>query len=316
MTDWIGLELRHLTALRAVATEGTFKDAAQLLGYTPSAISQQVANLEKIVGARVIERQMGRSAFGLTEEGKALLVHLEAIEARLEAAKADLHAVTSGACRPIRVGAFESVEKRLLPAVMRRFRDEYPQVAIEMRETLLDLDLLTLVERGLLDAAFGVLPLPEGPWDARVVLEDPWVLVVAESRRLEYPRCLTIAEIADLPLVCWISPSAVASAIEPFRAANLNPNIVYRSDYNGVVQELAAARFGVALLPRLAVDLDDERTATIELTDVIPPRQLAFVRHRDRVSSEALERFASLVDEVAAEIARDAIRLQIATAGC
>ncbi|MBA3561361.1 MAG: LysR family transcriptional regulator [Actinobacteria bacterium] len=63
MTDqWIGLELRHLTALQAIAETGSFKGAAGRLGYTPSAISQQIAGLERIVGTQVIAREHGRKA--------------------------------------------------------------------------------------------------------------------------------------------------------------------------------------------------------------------------------------------------------------
>ena len=303
MTDqWIGLELRHLTALRAIADTGSFKGAARSLGYTPSAISQQIANLERIVGARVVAREHGRRALGPTEVGKALLVHMEAIEARLGAAKADVDAFTRGARRPLRVGAFESVERRLLPEVMRRFRDTFPDVEIELGETLLDLDLLSSVERGTLDLAFALLPLPDGPFRATVFLHDPWVLVTSIGGDLAALSGFTLHEIGALPLACWRSPSAVAPALDRFRAAGIDPNIVLRSDYNEVVQSFAAGGLGVALMSRLAVNPYDDRTATIDLSELIPPRQLAIARHRDRATSEALEAFVSLVAEIGSEI--------------
>ena len=297
---WIGLELRHLSALQAIAETGSFKGAAGRLGYTPSAISQQIANLERIVGARVIVRDHGRRAFGPTQAGKALLVHLSAIEARLGAAKADIDAFARGAVGPVRVGAFESIERRLLPEVMRRFHDSYPKVEIEIGETLLDLDLLSSVEHGTLDLAFAVLPLPDGPFETRVVLDDPWVLVT-DAERPEL-TCLTLHEVGELPLVCWRSPSAIAPALDRFRAAGIEPNIVLRSDYNDVVQGFAAADFGVALMPRLAVNADDERTTIIDLNGLIPPRQLAVAWHRDRAASEAIDAFIELVTMVASEI--------------
>jgi DNA-binding transcriptional LysR family regulator len=303
MTDqWIGLELRHLTALQAIVDTGSFKAAAESLGYTPSAISQQIANLERIVGARVVAREHGRRALGPTEVGKALLVHMKAIEARLGAAKADVDAFARGARRPLRVGAFESVERRLLPDVMRRFRERFPDVEIEVGETLLDLDLLSSVERGTLDVAFAVLPMLDGPFRTTVVLNDPWVLVAATGSDAAALSCLTLDEIGKLPLVCWRSPSAVAPALDRFRAAGIEPSIVLRSDYNEVVQGFAAAGLGVALMPRLAVNRYDDRTAIIDLDGLIPPRQVALARHRDRPTSEPLEAFVSLVAEVGSEI--------------
>ena len=175
MTDqWIGLELRHLIALQAIAETGSFKGAASRLGYTPSAISQQIAGLERIVGTRVIAREHGRKALGLTQAGRSLLGHMAAIEARLGAAKADIDAFARGTLGALRVGAFESIQRRLLPEVMRRFRHQFPDVEIEVAETLGDFDLLSSLERGTLDLAFAVLPLTDGPFRATVVLDDPW----------------------------------------------------------------------------------------------------------------------------------------------
>ena len=303
MTDqWIGLELRHLTALQAIADTGSFKAAARLLGYTPSAISQQIANLERIVGTRVVAREHGRRALGPTQAGRSLLAHMAAIEARLGAAKADIDAFARGAVGSLRVGAFESIERRLLPEVMRRFRATFPEVEIEVGETLLDLDLVSSIERGTLDVAFAVLPLPDGPFRASIVLDDPWVLVTEASRDRTALSRLTLREIAELPLVCWRSPSALHPALDSFRAAGVEPNIVLRSDYNEVVQGFAAAGLGVALMPRLAVNPCDCRTAIVDLDGLIPPRQIAIAWHRDRVTNEALDAFASHVTDVASEI--------------
>ena len=84
---WLGLDLRHLLALTAIAEEGSFGRAAERLGYTQSAISQQIATLERIVGLRLVERPGGPRPISLTEAGRILVRHAEAIEARLLAAK-------------------------------------------------------------------------------------------------------------------------------------------------------------------------------------------------------------------------------------
>ena len=80
---WLGLEFRHLAALQAVADEGSFNGAARRLGYTQSAISQQIASLERIVGMRVVERVHGKKTLGLSVAGETLLAHATAIQARL-----------------------------------------------------------------------------------------------------------------------------------------------------------------------------------------------------------------------------------------
>ena len=300
---WIGLDLRHLAALRAIADEGSFKGAARALGYTPSAISQQIASLERVVGVQLIARVHGRQALGVTEAGRILLRHMSAIEARLSAAKSELDALAQGIVGELRVGAYESVGARLLPELVGRFRDAYPGVRVEVDEALSDLDLMRSLERGVLDLAFTLLPLPPGPFEARTVLRDPWLLVVqagAEHARLSARAPLGLREIGQLPLVSFRLPRAIDAVLERFRAAGVEPNILLRSDYNDAVQELAAAGLGVALMPRLAFNPHDERTATVELGDLVPPREIAVAWHSDRTPSEPFEAFVSIAREVGA----------------
>src|SRR5918912_864150 len=148
---WLGIELRHLTALEAVGREGSFGRAAKSLGYTQSAVSQQIAALERIVGARLVDRPGGPRPVSLTGAGELLLRHAEAIVARLSAAQADMAALAEGEAGPLRVGIFQSVGARVLPELMRRFSEAWPLVEIQLTESASDSDLLAAVERGELD---------------------------------------------------------------------------------------------------------------------------------------------------------------------
>ena len=94
--SWLGVEVRHFAALQALAHQGSFGRAAQELGYTQSAVSQQIATLERIVGERLVERPGGPRPVSLTEAGALLLRHAESIVARLQAAQADLRALQAG----------------------------------------------------------------------------------------------------------------------------------------------------------------------------------------------------------------------------
>src|SRR4029450_8225231 len=112
---WLGIELRPLAALAAVAEEASFRGAAARLGYTQSAISQQIATLERLVGAKLIERPGGPRAVSLTDTGRVGLRPAEAIIARRQAAQADVTAMTEGGAGALRVGAFQSAGSRILP---------------------------------------------------------------------------------------------------------------------------------------------------------------------------------------------------------
>src|SRR5215207_8292179 len=175
---WLGIELRHLIALEAVSREGSFGRAAVSLGYTQSAISQQIATLERIVGEKLVERPGGPRRVSLTEAGRLLLRHAEAIVSRLSAAQADMDALAHGEAGTLRVGVYQSVGEHVLPTLMQRFVAAWPRVEVTLEEAANDVDLLDGIERGDLDLTFADLPLPDGPFEQLEVLRDPYVLVL------------------------------------------------------------------------------------------------------------------------------------------
>ncbi len=146
--SWLGLELRHLIALKAIADEGAFGRAATRLGYTQSAISQQIATLERIVGQKLIVRPGGPRQVSLTEAGMLLLRHADAIAARLQAAQADLAALDAGESGPIRIGTYQSVGAKVLPALLREFSEQWSEIEITLQESADDRELLEALERG------------------------------------------------------------------------------------------------------------------------------------------------------------------------
>src|SRR3954470_16955221 len=105
---WLGVELRHLAALEAIAEHGSFGRAAAALGYTQSAVSQQLATLERLVGERLVERPGGPRPVSLTPAGEVLLRHARRLVDQLAAARADLEAWSAGRGGTLRVGTFHS----------------------------------------------------------------------------------------------------------------------------------------------------------------------------------------------------------------
>src|SRR6476646_2478515 len=201
---WLGLELRHLVALKAIAEEGTCGRAARRLGDTQSAISQQIATLERIVGQRLIDRPGGPRPDSLTEAGELLLRHADAIAARLQAAQADLAALDAGESGPLRIGTYQSVGAKVLPALLREFGADWPQVEITLRESADDQELVQLVESGELDLSFVVLPLSPGPYETTELFRDPYVLVVPAGSPLSTrDRTPSLREIVDQPLISY-----------------------------------------------------------------------------------------------------------------
>ena len=293
---WLGVELRHLAALEAVSREGSFGRAATALGYTQSAVSQQIATLERIVGEKLIERPGGPKPVSLTEAGRLLLRHAEAIVARMAAAQADLTALHDGEAGTLRVGIYQSIGQRILPELMRRYAAAWPLVEVTLTESASDEELLQLVERGELDLTFADLPLVEGPFEFVELLRDPWLLVVPkESPLADRATPPPLREIANLDLIGFRQ----CRSMTQLEAALRRPiDFVFRSDHNGTVQGLVGAGVGSALLPSLAVDPNDEATGQIELGANVPPRLIAVAWHRDRYRSPAARAFSELAVDV------------------
>lgn len=296
---WLGIELRHFLALEAVAREGSFGKAASSLGYTQSAVSQQIAALERIVGQRLVERPGGPKPVSLTEAGRLLLTHADAIAARVAAAQADLTALGDGEAGALRVGVFQSVGQRILPELMRRYLAAWPQVKVTLTESANDEELLALIERGELDLTFSDLPVTEGPFDFVELLRDPYVLVVATGSELaERDTPPTTRELSELDLIghkhCRTIKQLEANIRAPLQ-------FVFRSDHNQTVQALVASGVGSALVPRLTMDPEDETTTLIELPK-LPPRVIALAWHRDRYRTPAARAFVETAESVTAEL--------------
>jgi molybdate transport repressor ModE-like protein len=287
---WLGVEIRHLAALQAIAAEGSFGGAARRLGYTQSAISQQIQTLERIVGERLVERPGGPRPVTLTEAGRLLLRHADSIVARLQAAQADLHALRTGEAGSLRVGTFQSVGARVLPEIMRRFAAQWPQIEVRLDEHD-DEEVLEALERGDSDVGFVLLPVGDAPLETIELLVDPYVLVVAADSPLAQGPPPRLRQLAAQPLVGFRGGRSMEPVEAALRSSGVEPRWSFRSNDNGTVQGLVAAGVGPAILPLLTVDTADPRIVTVDLRDRVPPRLVAIARHRDRYHSPAARAF-------------------------
>ncbi|HLY86103.1 MAG TPA: LysR family transcriptional regulator [Gaiellaceae bacterium] len=301
--QWLGVEMRHFAAVEAVCRTGSFGRAARELGYTQSAVSQQIAQLERIVGQRLFDRPGGPRKVEPTEAGLLLLRHADAIVAQLDAARADMAALAQGEAGTLRVGIYQSVGARLLPAVVRRFRERWPLVGVRVREESAAADLLRLLEHGELDLTFADLPLREGPFEWAEVLQDPYILLVAAKSELaSLDAAPPLREVAKLPLI------GRRSTDDPDRfLAGRVPevNVVFRTDDNPTLTAFVAGGLGVAIEPRLVVDPRDRALKMLPFGTRIPPRTLVLAWHRDRYRSQAAQAFVELAHELAGSLSSD-----------
>lgn len=302
----VDLELRHLQALVAVAEAGTFGRAAEALGYTQSAVSQQIAGLERAVGAPVFDRPGGPRPVRLTPVGQVLLDHARTVLSTLRTAEADLAALVSGDRGRLRVGTIQSVGTRVIPGLLTRFAVDRPGVEIVLHEAHDPDDLLRMVEAQDLDITFISGPDPalvEGPLTIRPVLEDPFVLLAPADGAWSERSSVTLEEIAAHPLIGNRNPTCALQLRDTF--GDLTPNFVFQSDDNSTVQGCVAAGLGLSLAPMLTIDLDDPTTTVVPVVPGVPPRVISVAWHASREPTPLVEAFlaatADICDAIAAE---------------
>jgi DNA-binding transcriptional LysR family regulator len=293
---FVGAQPRHLAALSAVRAEGSIKAAAGRLGYVQSAVSQQLGQLEKIAGAPLLERTPGQARFDLTPEGALLAAHAEAILHQLDAAAADVEAVVRPRAE-LRVGGARHGVDRLVVDALRRLGGPRAGLQVALDGSA---DECEGVSSGILDAAFGELPLPAGPFAWSELLADPHVLVVQAGSLLARRRTpLTPRDLAAVPLL--LPNGTTASLVERrLRAEGLEAQVVLRCDGPATAQRLAAAGVGAAPMPRLAVDTSDTSVELLDLADWMPARRLALFWHAGRRAVPGLRALRRALEAVAA----------------
>lgn len=297
---WSELSTKHLLALRAVAEEGTFGRAAERLGFTQSAVSQQVATLEALVGHSLFDRPAGPSRPRLTPAGELLLEHAVAMLDCVEEAERDLDRFARGISGRLVVGTFQSIATRVMPAALRQLYEEAPGVEVSFQSEDLDHDFgRDSLLRGKLDLAFAIDNV--GPEFHSVHLgADPHVAVVAP----DYPEGpVMIESLSGSPMVGQPAQDSCGLIIDrQLERLGVTPNYAFRSQDNGAVQGMVGAGMGVALMPLLSVDVANPNTSIRTTVPALEPRNLSIVWSRNRTLSPLAERFVAIVAQVCTDL--------------
>jgi len=270
------LELRHLQALRAVATEGTFGRAAAKLGYTQSAVSQQIAALERIVGEKVFDRPGGPKPAKLTAAGKLLLSHADGVIDRVARLTRDLGDYKEGAAGRIDLGVFQSVAVKVVPVVVGRLRETASGVDVRLFESRDDHQLVSMVANHELDLAFTVgAPGPPGMQVVDLV-SDPFVAILPRDH--PFGDAVAISDLRDNPLIGQPGEDSCQRKIDAgLIDAGFDPEYFFRTTDNAAMQSMVRAGMGIAIVPYLAVDTNDPDIRISTLDPAIPARELKLV---------------------------------------
>ena len=251
------LDLKRLRVLAEVVRQGSFSAAAEVLYLSQSAVSQQVATLEREIGMPLLERTSEGPK--LTDAGRTLVRHAEAAIARLEEAEHEVAAIAGLEGGELRVASFPTASATLLMRALAEFRASHPNVRLTVTEAEPE-DSLPRLRAADVDLAlvFDYTSLPPEGGDRDVERE----LLLTESMYLALPRDhpladadrVRLAELADEPWLSGVRPSSCGEVIvKACRDAGFEPRIAFESDEYQVLQGYVAAGLGLTLLPDLAL---------------------------------------------------------------
>ena len=294
------LEVRHLLALEAVARLGTFGRAAEELGYTQSAVSQQIAAFERVLEAPLFDRPKGPRPVTLTPFGELVLGHARALLSRVRSAEADVASFLAGASGRLRVGTFESVSTSLVPQIIKPLLETIPELDLELVGSADD-QLVPWLREGRIDLCFAVGDNGEpGEFETVHLLDDPYVLVARPGDRPDGP--VRLRSLTGAPLLG--DPTETRYRVDPaLRAAGVEPTYAFRSHENGAMLAMVKAGLGMAIMPRLAIDRDDPELVRHELRPALPPRRVNLAWRAGRTRSPVADRFIAQAVETAAALA-------------
>lgn len=293
------MQIQSLEVLRAVARHGSITGAARALGYTQSAISRQVAALELDAGARLVDRLP--RGIALTEEGRCLLGHAEAVLDRLATARRDLAARREVSAGRLRVGAFPTAVAALVPRALATFRAAHPGITVSLVEGLTP----ALLERVAADDADVVVasappdrPLDSAQFDLDHLLDERLLVALPVGHRLSRRRVLRLADLADESFIAG-SAAAEHTLLRATLRSDFRPRIdIVAAEWTGKLGCVAAG-LGVALVPALALRARPVDIALVALhPDDASVRQVFAATARGRSRPPAVTAFlAHLQDE-------------------
>ncbi|MCW2984858.1 MAG: LysR family transcriptional regulator [Conexibacter sp.] len=310
------LDVRRLRVLREVASHGSFSAAAEALSYTQSAVSQQIAALEREAGSRLVER----SARGvkLTDAGRALVTHTDAILARLADAEEELQAINGLRGGRLRLAAFPSACATLIPLAVARFRERHPGVDLSLCPAEPD-EGLRLLRAGEMDVALSIEATfstrAEGDLDTLALLDDPMYIMLPRDHPMAGRSRLKLSDLADDPWMIGTAGTCPDTSIflRACQVAGFEPDIAFNLDDYNAIQGFVAAGMGISFIPDLAlINVRDD--IVIRSFGPRPPvRRIVAMTLADSFRSPAKQAMLDVLVEVAGEFGARRTELALAS---
>lgn len=249
------IEIRHLRSFVEVATTLHFGQAAQRLNIAQPALSRQVQLLEDRLGVSLLARTQRKVA--LTAAGRVFLTRARRILDEVEDAAAEARRVASGQEGYIRIGFIHSSTYGLTPGLIRRFRDSYPAVVLDLHEMPIHEQIEALLE-GTIDVGVLRPPLADPRLSSHLLKSERFVIALPENHRLAGWDALALGRLAEETFIFFAqdrSPLFFETIGDMCREAGFTPRVEQYATQIHTMLGLVAAGVGIAVLPEVARNL-------------------------------------------------------------
>ncbi|WP_262107604.1 LysR family transcriptional regulator [Arthrobacter sp. Marseille-P9274] len=300
-------DIRRLALLVEVVEQGSITAAADLMMYTPSAVSQQLRKLEQEVGQPLLNRRSRGVA--PTEAGQVLAGHARKIIRQMQAAQSDLDQIAGLKRGSLTIGTFPTLAASFLPIVIRVFKKRYPAVNLAVRSARFD-ELVADLESGVT----GLCLLWDYPWNpfhdeaVRVteVFRESTVILVARGHPLAGREQVSMEELRD---ESWIVRAEAHPVVEVLQRsahdAGFEPTIAFLANDYQEAQAMVSVGMGIAMVPKTAVALQHPDVTVLHLGPQAPMRRVLLAQRQDKIYAPAEVAFHSTLLEIARERASE-----------
>lgn len=290
------MEIHQLVYFVAVAETGSFSRAAERCNVAQPSISQQIMKLEHELDTPLFDRL--RRGVVLTDAGRMLLPRANTILAELHDVKHVLSHDTFDGHGTLAAGFIPTVSPFVLPSVIKRFGEGFPNATLVVHEALTETLIEDLVD-GKLDVAITSLPIHNRFIHTEELLTEP--LMVASSRDYDIVNwaSIQVEALDDFPFIALNEVHCLGEQVQNFcYQQNLNVKIVCHTSQLSTMQNCIALGLGVSLVPQaLAVSDTSDKIVYRALSDAVPQRRLAAATHSGRSLSYLAQQFIDMVRE-------------------
>lgn len=293
------MDLRQLAALTAVADHRSFSAAARALHTVQSNVSTHIANLERELGAPLVDRSSGE----LTDAGELVVARARRVQAELEALAADVASSLGEIAGPVRFGVIGTTGRWLVPLLLAEVATSYPKVRLIVVDATTT-SLLPQVARGSLDLAIVNLPVADPDVDAELLFEEEHVLLLSQEHPLAERTTIHLSELEDVPLLLEPRGTGFRDDLDA-DAQRAGITLTAQAEVDGMrlLASLAYQGFGAAILPASAiVEWTDGSWTTVALEGTSPRTVGLATPRRGRLSAPTKASIEVLHELLAAEV--------------